>query len=87
MDMIGYIYSRAGQPSERTMRKNKQYAKSKNQISQYYKNLCETLSKNEKSVLDKLLACYDTKIDIVNKYCFKSGFKTALTVAFQSLYQ
>lgn len=85
MSVIGDIYSNSIQPSERSMRNDKKYTRAKNQIDQYYQTMCKTLSDYERAVLDKLISCYEIKIERKNRHCFMAGFDTGMAVAVEAL--
>lgn len=61
MDVIEEIYINSIQPSEHRMHRDREYRRTKNQINQYYQNLCKKLSKKDLLTLDKLISCYDIK--------------------------
>lgn len=84
MDIIGDIYRNSTETSERSLRRDKQYAKASNQVEQCYQLLCKILSDKEQETLDKLMACYSTKIERKSTHCFKDGFKAGMAVAVQS---
>jgi uncharacterized protein (UPF0305 family) len=85
MDVIGDIYQKSIQPSNRSIRKDKKYIKAKNQKKQCYQRLYEKLSEKDRATLNKLMSCYNTQIERKNVHCFKTGFKTGVAVAVKSL--
>lgn len=85
MNIIQDIYINSAQPSERSLRNDKKYSRAKNKIKQYYGILSERLSKDDMSVIDKLMSCYDKQTNIKSMYCFESGFKAGLATAVESL--
>lgn len=78
MDVIEEIYRESIRQSKRSIRRNKEYTRIKNQINHYYQVLCKNLSEREVEALHKLMSCYDTKIETENMQCFKSGLRTGL---------
>lgn len=85
VSIIAKIYRNSIQPSEHSMRKDKEYTRAKNQIDQCYQNMCKTLSDYERAVLDKLISCYEIKIERKNRHCFMTGFDTGIAVAVEAL--
>lgn len=85
MDLIEDIYRNSALLSEKSMCKDKQYKRAKNQVKQYYQNLSARLSDNELTILDKLMSYYDKQVDRKNVHCFKAGFETGLTITVESL--
>lgn len=81
MDVIGDIYRNSTETSERSLRKDKQYAKASNQVEQCYNILCKILSDRELETLNKLMDCHSTKIERKSMHCFKEGFRAGLSIS------
>lgn len=87
MYFIENIYKHSIQASERSMNKDKDYTRAKNQVQQHYQSLCSRLTEYDMSVLNKLLSCHDKQTERKNIHCFEDGFKTGLAVAIEALKQ
>ena len=85
MNVLERVYNSSVEVSERKMHCDKAYGRARNQEKQYYKLISEKLVGDEKSWLDKLVACCDAKTERKNVYCFKAGFKTGMSAAIEAL--
>lgn len=70
--------------TEKSMREDKTYQRAKNQASQYYQLLHESLSDRDLDFLDKLMKCTEKKEQRTNTLCFTNGFKKGFSAAFKA---
>ena len=85
MELLENLYKISHQGSERSMKNDKTYIRTKNKERQYYEVLCKRLSEKDRTILNKFIECNEKKIRRKNIHCFTAGFKTGLTVAVKSL--
>lgn len=85
MEVIEDIYRNSIQPSERSMRHDKVYIRTKNKVNQYYQLLSARISENDLLILNKLMLCQDKKTERKNILCFTNGFKKGFAIAIKSM--